>query len=280
MPIFGQISVFSTYQFSQMSIFAQNSDLLLNLNDWKPPFYFAKISILVRPGNGRKLYSTLRTVVSSLTDQECIEGGTVSFELQLSHSFRPQVPICWMLNAKPLMHNQEQIQISALPNGRYSMTMRELKRSDQGTINFTAGKIRLTAKLAVLLPPFRFLKDLQPVACHVGECVVLFTEVNHREHQAEFYMICAVGMRLSFQISDFCRNKSKIFVQKFEFTPIFRLSANISILIQTFIFLVKISTKISIFGLIFFYNFKTKFSTFEQTFDLTKIPIFVRTFDF
>ena len=31
------------------------------------------------------------TVITGLTDQECIEGGTVSFQLQLSQCLRPQV---------------------------------------------------------------------------------------------------------------------------------------------------------------------------------------------
>ena len=31
------------------------------------------------------------------------------------------------------------------------------------------------------------MKDLQPVACHVGECVVLLTEVNHVEHQVKWF---------------------------------------------------------------------------------------------
>ena len=98
-----------------------------------------------------------------------------------------KVPICWMFNGKPLVHNAEQIQMSVLSNGNYSMTLRQLKRSQNGTINFTAGKIRLTAKLTVLLPKFRFCKDLEPVSCHVGECVVLLTELNHLEHEVKWF---------------------------------------------------------------------------------------------
>ena len=56
------------------------------------------------------------TVITGLTDQECIEGGTVSFQLQLSQCLRPQVKIIlffirdfqlprrWMVSAKTLDH--------------------------------------------------------------------------------------------------------------------------------------------------------------------------------
>ena len=56
------------------------------------------------------------TVITGLTDQECIEGGTVSFQLQLSQCLRPQVKIIlffirdfqlprrWMVSVKTLDH--------------------------------------------------------------------------------------------------------------------------------------------------------------------------------
>lgn len=130
------------------------------------------------------------TVISPIQDQECIEGGTVSFQLQLSHTLRQNVPINWMLNARPVFDDRQKIQISALPNGNYSMTMRELSKIDCGTINFVAGKIRLTAKLNVKLPAVKLIKDLQPVDCHVGECAILFTEVNHVDHKVGSIVKC------------------------------------------------------------------------------------------
>ena len=74
------------------------------------------------------------TIVTPLEDASCIEGGTVSYQLQLSHTLRPQVPITWMRNAKPLVHDGSKYQISALPNGHYSITMRKVQRDEAGRV--------------------------------------------------------------------------------------------------------------------------------------------------
>ena len=128
------------------------------------------------------------TVVSDLEDNECIEGGTVSYELELSHTLRAQVPICWLRNAKPLVHDGDRCQISALAGGRYSVTLRRVQREEAGTINFVAGKIKLSAQLKVNLPPFKFTKGLSDVSVFIGESVVLFCEVNHPDHDVQWLM--------------------------------------------------------------------------------------------
>jgi hypothetical protein len=96
------------------------------------------------------------TVLENMENQSCVEGGTVSFELLLSHSFRSKVPITWMINAKPLIDNRETVQISALANGHYAVTLRRCQRTMNGsTITFAGGRISATAKLEVSLPVFR-----------------------------------------------------------------------------------------------------------------------------
>ena len=128
------------------------------------------------------------TILKDLADNECVEGGTVSYELQLSHTLRSQVPICWLRNAKPLVHDGDRCQISALAGGYYSVTLRRVQRDEAGSINFVAGRIKLSAQLKVHLPPFKFTKGLSDVSVFIGESVVLFCEVNHPDHEVQWFM--------------------------------------------------------------------------------------------
>ncbi|XP_076822097.1 obscurin-like [Clavelina lepadiformis] len=95
-------------------------------------------------------------VVNDLQDGECEEKGTVTFEVRLSRA--PKISPQWSLNGKKIFPSSNR-QISAREL-LYSVTLRDLQKTDSGVITFEADSVKKSSQLIVRPPPAKFVKRL------------------------------------------------------------------------------------------------------------------------
>lgn len=93
-------------------------------------------------------------ILDELEDVECLEGDTVTFRCRICPG--DYMGVKWYLD-ETLLYTNELNEIQMIPEGRHTLTFKQLARKDTGTISFVAGNKRSYASLLV-----RGESNLQP----------------------------------------------------------------------------------------------------------------------
>ncbi|XP_024909236.1 obscurin, partial [Cynoglossus semilaevis] len=118
-------------------------------------------------------------ILDELEDVECLEGDTVTFRCRICPG--DYMGVKWYLD-ETLLYTNELNEIQMIPEGRHTLTFKQLARKDTGTISFVAGNKRSYASLLVRERRPTIIKALEDCEAIEGGGLVLSCETSKPCH--------------------------------------------------------------------------------------------------
>ncbi|XP_049341975.1 obscurin [Astyanax mexicanus] len=149
-------------------------------------------------------------ILDELEDVECLEGDTVMFKCRICPSDYTEVK--WYLDETQLYTNDLN-EISIIPGGYHTLTIKQLERKDTGTISFEAGDKRSYASLLVRERRPTITKALEDTEAIEGGSLVLLCRTSKPCHILWYKDGCLVWNSSNFLMSR-CGNEARLTIRE------------------------------------------------------------------